>query len=86
MPVISRITKKKHDHIIIHGAPQGHPTSELARLEFHRYGHLASAKCPFILHLGILSSIGLTEKTARAFANHILRQCDEVKKNKQSQG
>lgn len=75
----SRVTKKKGDHIIIHGAPQNHPTNEIARLDFYRYGLSVNVKCPFILHLGILSSIGLTEKTARAFGNHILSECDKVK-------
>ena len=52
-------------------------SEEVGKLDFFPKHYGGLSKCPFILLSRLNTRFCITEKTARAFANYILKLCDK---------
>ncbi|KKN77262.1 hypothetical protein LCGC14_0362400 [marine sediment metagenome] len=78
----SRISERKCNVVAIMGYDTFHTTETVGRIEFYTKGCVSIQVNPFFMRSSLGNTIELSEKTARAFANEILRRCDMVKKAK----
>lgn len=74
----SRIDERNSTCMTIEGYDSGFPVPRRAAFDFIVV-HPDIKPCPFVLISRCYSQAELTEPTARAFANYILKQCDKVK-------
>lgn len=81
---LSRIAERKHNIMTIHGTHTLFPApAPIGKFDFIVKPYPQTNKCPFIIVSRCHSTAELSEPTARAFGNYILKQCDRVKASEQ---
>ena len=75
----SKITTRQPGIMTIHGIHTLFPSpAPIGKFDFITKSCVSIHLCPFILTSRCYSTAELTVATARAFANHILNECDKV--------
>ncbi len=74
---LSRIAERSCNIMTIHGIDTFYPDPPTGMFDFIVNSH--RDKCPFIILSRCHNTAYLSEPTARAFGNYILKQCDKIK-------
>ena len=79
---LSYIAERKHNIMTVHGFHTLHPDPPIGKFDFIVKSNPTLQKYTFFLMSRCYDTAELSEPTARAFANFILKQCDRVKAGK----
>jgi len=77
---LSKIAGRWHNMMTIHGIDAFFPApAPIGKFDFIVKQHPEMSKCPFIIMTRCHNTAELSEPTARALGNYILKQCDRVR-------